>query len=98
MVKNINQHDEIVRTIADLGRTLDLELIAEGVEDPGQLESLRLLGCQMGQGYIYSRPLEAAAAEAYIADRQTGSKIQIPPVAAPNKKTESSRSGRRLST
>jgi diguanylate cyclase (GGDEF)-like protein/PAS domain S-box-containing protein len=90
--------DEIVRTIIELGRTLDLELIAEGVEDPGQLESLRLLGCQMGQGYIYSRPLEAAAAEAYIADRQTGSKIQIPPVAAPNKKTESSRSGRRLST
>jgi EAL domain-containing protein (putative c-di-GMP-specific phosphodiesterase class I) len=34
--------------------------VAEGVETPEQLEELRRLGCNYGQGYLFSRPVEAA--------------------------------------
>ena len=63
------ESDEIIRTIVALARSLDLEVIAEGIETKQQLNQLRMLECQMGQGYYYSRPLDAAAAEAYLADR-----------------------------
>ena len=39
-----------------LGRTLDLRVVAEGIEEPGQLERLRELGCEFGQGYLFARP------------------------------------------
>ncbi|MDX9995338.1 MAG: EAL domain-containing protein [Rhodocyclaceae bacterium] len=45
-------------TIA-LGHNLGLELVAEGVETEGQRDRLHLLGCDMLQGYLYSRPLPA---------------------------------------
>jgi diguanylate cyclase (GGDEF)-like protein len=42
--------------IVALGRTLDLRVVAEGIEHPGQLERLRELGCEFGQGYLFARP------------------------------------------
>ena len=39
-----------------LGQTLDLRVIAEGIEQPGQLDQLRDLGCEFGQGYLFARP------------------------------------------
>ena len=42
--------------IIDLARTLDLEVIAEGIETPQQLETLRELGVEFGQGYLLGRP------------------------------------------
>jgi diguanylate cyclase (GGDEF)-like protein len=42
--------------IVALGRTLGLNIIAEGIEEDGQLERLRALGCQYGQGYLFARP------------------------------------------
>jgi len=51
----------IIRTIIDLARAMSLKVVAEGVEQPGQLDLLRSLGCHKGQGYLFSRPLEAAA-------------------------------------
>lgn len=50
----------IVRAIIALGRSLNVELVAEGVETAGQAHLLRELGCHLGQGYLYSRPLPAA--------------------------------------
>jgi len=47
--------------IVALGRTLDLAIIAEGIEEAGQLERLRDLGCAYGQGYLFARPQDAAA-------------------------------------
>jgi EAL domain-containing protein (putative c-di-GMP-specific phosphodiesterase class I)/GGDEF domain-containing protein len=49
--------ESIVRTIIDLGRNLELKLIAEGVEEQEQLEILKSLGCDEIQGYFFSRPL-----------------------------------------
>ena len=49
----------IVRTIVALGDSLDLKVIAEGVETPAQHTQLRQLGCQQYQGYWFSRPVTA---------------------------------------
>lgn len=50
----------LLRAIVELGRTMGLELIAEGVEDPAQLATLRALGAHHGQGYLFSPPHTAA--------------------------------------
>jgi diguanylate cyclase (GGDEF)-like protein len=51
----------IVRAITDLARALGMETTAEGVENPEQLAELRLHGCSSVQGYLFSRPVTAAA-------------------------------------
>lgn len=60
-------HTEIVRAIVGLGRNLGLGLIAEGVETEAQLAVIRTLGCQLAQGYLFSKPQPAAAIEEYLA-------------------------------
>jgi diguanylate cyclase (GGDEF)-like protein len=50
----------IVRAIIQLGHTMQLKVIAEGVEKDAQLEFLRNYGCDEVQGYLYSRPVAAA--------------------------------------
>ena len=49
-------------TIIALGETLGLAAVAEGVEDAEQRARLRALGCRLGQGYLFARPLPPAAA------------------------------------
>ena len=41
-------------------------MIAEGIEAPRQAQALRELDCQMGQGFLFSRPLDAAAAGTFL--------------------------------
>jgi EAL domain-containing protein (putative c-di-GMP-specific phosphodiesterase class I) len=57
---------EIVRTVLSLGRTLNKQVIAEGIETAEQLASLKQLGTPAGQGYLLARPLGAAQAEALL--------------------------------
>jgi len=57
---------EIVRTILALARTLGLEVVAEGIETSEALHMLRDLDCEHGQGYFFSRPVDGAAAEAWM--------------------------------
>ncbi|MBD9395630.1 EAL domain-containing protein, partial [Acidovorax sp. ACV01] len=47
----------IVRTILALAKSLDLEVVAEGVETTGQLSFLRLHGCEGFQGFLFGRPV-----------------------------------------
>jgi diguanylate cyclase (GGDEF)-like protein/PAS domain S-box-containing protein len=49
--------EPIVRMVLDLARSLDLHVVAEGIETAEQAEALRLLGCATGQGYVFSRPI-----------------------------------------
>ncbi|RZS90968.1 diguanylate cyclase (GGDEF)-like protein [Motilibacter rhizosphaerae] len=51
---------EIIRAITAMGRSLGMEVIAEGIETPEQPLRLRALGCPMGQGYLFARPAPAA--------------------------------------
>ena len=48
--------DTFVRAIIELGHTLGLPVVAEGVEEPSQLSQLKSLGCDMGQGFLLGRP------------------------------------------
>ena len=54
--------DEIIKLIVGLALTLGLEIVAEGTETAAQVEYLRALGCQFGQGYYFAKPAEAAGA------------------------------------
>jgi diguanylate cyclase (GGDEF)-like protein len=56
----------IARAIVELGRTLGLHVVAEGIEQPDQADWLVSLGCGYGQGYLFSRPLGVDATEAYL--------------------------------
>jgi diguanylate cyclase (GGDEF)-like protein/PAS domain S-box-containing protein len=58
---------EIVNTIMALATSLDLEVVAEGVETAEQLAALRLLHCPYAQGYHLSRPIESGPFEALLA-------------------------------
>jgi len=49
----------IASTILSMGRSLRLQVLAEGVETPEQLRQLRKMGCDMAQGFLFSRPLLA---------------------------------------
>jgi len=51
----------ITRAIIGLSHTLELEMTAEGIETEAQLEFLRGLGCQCGQGYLFAAPALPAA-------------------------------------
>jgi predicted signal transduction protein with EAL and GGDEF domain len=52
--------------IVALGRTLGLTIVAEGIEELGQLNRLRELGCQLGQGFLLGRPVSGADLEALL--------------------------------
>lgn len=54
--------EAIVRTILLLAQNLNIEVVAEGIENEIQLESLCKLGCQNGQGYLFSKPVPAESA------------------------------------
>ena len=49
------------RAMVALGQALDLRVIAEGIEEVGQLDELRALGCEFGQGYLFARPSDGAS-------------------------------------
>ena len=57
-----NEHDAvIVRALVDLGRSLGLHTVAEGVESTDAWDMLKEFGCEEAQGYLLSRPLPADA-------------------------------------
>ena len=49
----------LTRTIVQVGHDLGIEIVAEGIERPEQLELLRAMGCGLGQGYLVARPMAA---------------------------------------
>lgn len=55
----------IVKTVIDLAHGLQMSVTAEGIEKPEQLEILRGLGCDLGQGFLLSRPMKAAELPAW---------------------------------
>lgn len=57
-----------VRTIVSLAKSLSVEVVAEGIEEVGQQQFLHSVGCDIGQGYLYSRPLRAIDVERFVSD------------------------------
>jgi EAL domain-containing protein (putative c-di-GMP-specific phosphodiesterase class I) len=57
----------LASAIIELGRSLGLKTVAEGIEEAEQLAELSALGCDVGQGYHFARPLDAEAFERMLA-------------------------------
>ncbi|MGK7898738.1 MAG: EAL domain-containing protein, partial [Xenococcus sp. (in: cyanobacteria)] len=57
---------EVVRTIIGLAHTLGIKVVSEGIEKVTQLQQLQSLGAEFGQGFLFSRPLNAESAELMI--------------------------------
>ncbi|HEY4897173.1 MAG TPA: EAL domain-containing protein, partial [Solirubrobacteraceae bacterium] len=55
-------------TLVQLGKTLDIETLAEGIEDQAQLETLQREHCDHGQGFLFSRPLTVECLEEFLSD------------------------------
>lgn len=58
MIDAEGRNDEIVRAIITLARNLGLQVIAEGIETHIQLQRLKELGCEGGQGFLFARPMD----------------------------------------
>ena len=72
-----NENMEIVRTVVMLAQNLGMDVVAEGVETTEQLSLLQRLGCEFGQGYFFSKPVEASGAEKIIAETYSLPQVQI---------------------
>jgi EAL domain-containing protein (putative c-di-GMP-specific phosphodiesterase class I) len=60
------QDHAIARSIVTLASDLGMQVVAEGIETAEQLDVLRALQCDYGQGYYFSRPLPGHLAEAFV--------------------------------
>ena len=59
----------LIRTLIHLGKTLQLETLAEGIEERVQLVELQRERCDTGQGFLFARPLDVESVEAMIGVR-----------------------------
>jgi EAL domain-containing protein (putative c-di-GMP-specific phosphodiesterase class I) len=56
----------IVSAVASLAKSLRLAVVAEGIETPIQAEMLRMVGCDVGQGFLYGAAVNADAARSML--------------------------------
>jgi diguanylate cyclase (GGDEF)-like protein len=68
---SVPAHGAIVRSIVDLGHNLGFHVVAEGVETQEVLDELRHLGCDVAQGYLFSRPLPLVQLQTWLAGHRT---------------------------
>ena len=64
-----SENGEIVRTIISLAKTLRMNVVAEGIESIHQLHQLQILGCEYGQGFLFSRPVPLVEAVKLLDDQ-----------------------------
>jgi diguanylate cyclase (GGDEF)-like protein len=68
-ISGLGQNDEadtFIHTLVELGKSLSIETVAEGIEDEEQLARLRAEDCESGQGYLFARPLEIGGIEDFM--------------------------------
>ncbi|MDQ4097842.1 MAG: EAL domain-containing protein, partial [Actinomycetota bacterium] len=69
----------VAQSVITLGHSLGVPVLAEGIETPLQLDLLRDLGCTQGQGYLLSRPMDAASVPAVLEEaRRRGGVLAVP--------------------
>ena len=73
MVEN-KENGEIVHTIIKLAQNLKMRVVAEGIETAAQLAQLKLLNCELGQGYFFSKPLDPEEVESFVEKNQKEAK------------------------
>ncbi len=63
---NSDRNDTLLETIISLGQRLDMTMLAEGIETEAQFRRLRRLGCELGQGYLFSPAVPSDQVEAMV--------------------------------
>jgi len=61
----------LIKMLVSLAQTMGVELVAEGIEQPEQVEALKSLGVRYGQGYYFARPMPISAALQYLEEDRT---------------------------
>jgi len=85
-IEQAGESREIARLIVTLAHHMDLKVVAEGIETRSQLTSLEQFGCEFGQGYLFSRPVDHAALEKLLASAScdpAGSTVKALPWQSP---------------
>ncbi len=65
---NNQEGETLLHALVQLGKALSIETLAEGIEEPRELSLLQAEQCDTGQGFLFARPLDAAATEAFLRD------------------------------
>ena len=78
------ENDEIVRTIMALAKAVRLDVVAEGIETVHQLNRLRRLGCEYGQGYLFARPLAVDAVKVLFENGTGWTELMDDPIYEPD--------------
>jgi EAL domain-containing protein (putative c-di-GMP-specific phosphodiesterase class I) len=65
----------LAAAVVALGATLDMQVVAEGIELTTQMSSLRELGCELGQGFLFARPMTFESVADYLRDARAGSSV-----------------------
>jgi EAL domain-containing protein (putative c-di-GMP-specific phosphodiesterase class I) len=81
----------VVRSAIDMGHSLGLKVVAEGIETMPAAESLRIMGCDIAQGYLYAKPMTCADLEQWLRD-----KVRVPFNAVPAQRTLEAATGRAI--
>lgn len=80
------QDRKIVDTIVGLGQNLGLQVVAEGIETEEQADYLRRLGCPLGQGFLFARPLPASEVPALLLRSETRAPGTALPILSPDRR------------
>ena len=75
-----SEHSRLVASIIEIGRSLGIEVVAEGVETLEQAHLLRDLGCDILQGFLFARPMSRADFEAFMLSRPSSLQAAPGPV------------------
>jgi diguanylate cyclase (GGDEF)-like protein len=67
-MKHNQEGETLIHTLVQLGKSLSIETFAEGIEQQQELSLLRGEDCDSGQGFLFARPLDVAATEAFLHD------------------------------
>lgn len=67
-LRHNKEGETLLHTLVQLGKALSIETFAEGIEEQKELSLLRAEDCDSGQGFLFARPLDPAAAEAFFAN------------------------------
>jgi diguanylate cyclase (GGDEF)-like protein len=97
-ISNLATSDDagaIIHALVQLGKTLNIETLAEGIEDHAQLRELQREQCDQGQGFLFARPLDATAVTDFLAAARRSSRLlpqedpgvaPAPPVSRPRQR------------
>jgi EAL domain-containing protein (putative c-di-GMP-specific phosphodiesterase class I) len=81
----------LVRSIVDLGHSLGLVAVAEGIEQPAQAEALQDAGCNLAQGFHYARPMDAEAVSRLLRVEEQPEEGQTPVLRPPSPRGDNPR-------